>query len=330
MCSLFIRFCVFFIQCLAFFIWLCGFVIRFYPLPLCAIFIRSCTLLIQLCVLVNCLCAPLIWLCDFLLCALFIRLYALFIWLCALFIWLCVLLIWLCTLLIWLCGFSPLHNMVLHYVSFVFVAAYCCILNPRTRFDHMLSSVVFRDQRSRIQLSEIIFSRKTSQRNHPGLMFNNIIVNVTSIYKHLTKTVGLLRKFQGILPRTSLITIYKLFARPHLDYGDKIYDQTFNESFHQRIESIQYNVAIAITGAIRGTSSEKLCQELGLESLRSGRWLRKLCLCYKIYKNKSPSYLYNLIPDRVMYYSTRSSQIDNIPNIKTRSNFFRYSFFLLQ
>ena len=148
--------------------------------------------------------------------------------------------------------------------------------------------------------------------------------------RKISKTVGLLRKFQGILPRTSLITIYKLFVRPRLDCGDIIYDQTFNESFHQRIESIQYNAAFAITGAIRGTSSEKLCQELDLESLRSRRWLRKLCLFYKIYKNKSPSYLYNLIPDRVMYYSTRSSQIDNIPNIKTRSNFFRYSFFLLQ
>ena len=75
------------------------------------------------------------------------------------------------------------------------------------------------------QVQEIIFTRKTSQRNHPGLMFNNSIVNVTTIHKHLgmifdsklsfdehlksvlkkiIKTAGLLRKFQGILPRTSL------------------------------------------------------------------------------------------------------------------------------
>ena len=60
------------------------------------------------------------------------------------------------------------------------------------------------------------------------------------------------------------MTIYKLFARPHLDYSDIIYDQTFNESFHQRIESIQYNAAFAIAGSIRGTSSEKLYQELDL------------------------------------------------------------------
>ena len=94
----------------------------------------------------------------------------------------------------------------------------------------------------------------------------------------------------------------------------------------KRIESIQYNAAIAITGAIRGTSSEKLYQELGLESLRSGRWLRKLCLFYKKYKNKSP-YLYNLFPDKLKFYSTQSSQMDDIFNIKTRSNFFRNSFF---
>ena len=37
--------------------------------------------------------------------------------------------------------------------------------------------------------------------------------------------------------------------------------------------------------------------------------------------------MYNLIPDRVKFYSTRSSQIDNISSIKTRSNFFRNSFF---
>ena len=31
-------------------------------------------------------------------------------------------------------------------------------------------------------------------------------------------------------PRHALITIYKSFVRPHLDYGDIIYDQPNNES----------------------------------------------------------------------------------------------------
>ena len=33
------------------------------------------------------------------------------------------------------------------------------------------------------------------------------------------------------------ITIYKPFIRPHLDYDDMIYDQTFNMSFQQKMEN---------------------------------------------------------------------------------------------
>ena len=62
-------------------------------------------------------------------------------------------------------------------------------------------------------------------------------------------------------------------------------------SFHHKLESIQYNACLAITGAIRGTSKEKLYQELGLESLQLRRWYRKLEKFYKIYKNKSPQHL---------------------------------------
>ena len=43
----------------------------------------------------------------------------------------------------------------------------------------------------------------------------------------------------------SLITIYKSFMRPHLDYGDKTYDQPNNESFTLKIERIQYKAALA-------------------------------------------------------------------------------------
>ena len=50
----------------------------------------------------------------------------------------------------------------------------------------------------------------------------------------------------------------------HLDYGDIIYDQASDNSFHQKIESLQCNAALAITGAIRGTSREKNYQELSL------------------------------------------------------------------
>ena len=69
-----------------------------------------------------------------------------------------------------------------------------------------------------------------------------------------------------ILPRRLLVTIYKSFTRPHLDYVNIIFDQAFNKSFNN-LGPIQYNASLAITSAIKGTSKEKLSQELGFESL---------------------------------------------------------------
>ena len=65
--------------------------------------------------------------------------------------------------------------------------------------------------------------------------------------------------------------------RLHLDYGDILYHQPYNESINSKLESIQCNAALAITGALKGTSRSKLYKELGLESLKSRRTLRRLC-----------------------------------------------------
>ena len=135
------------------------------------------------------------------------------------------------------------------------------------------------------QAQEVIFSRKHQKISHPSIYFNNNPIESVSSQKHLgmildtklnfqehiksiitkvNKTIRLLRKLQNL---RSLLTICKSFVRPHLDYDDVIYDQSYNNTFYQKMESIQYNAALAITGAIRGSSREKLYQELGLESL---------------------------------------------------------------
>ena len=95
--------------------------------------------------------------------------------------------------------------------------------------------------------------------------------NLKYIANKVNKSIGLLRKLQNLLPRRSLVTIYKSFIRPHIDYGDVIFDQAYNKSFHEKLENFQYNASLAITGAIRGTSKEKLYQELGFESLQHRR-----------------------------------------------------------
>ena len=80
--------------------------------------------------------------------------------------------------------------------------------------------------------------------------------------------IGLLRNLQSILPWTSLLTIEKSFIGPHLDYGDIVYDQPSNDAFSNKLETIQYDAALANTGAIKGTSRDKLYQELGLKYLQ--------------------------------------------------------------
>ena len=58
--------------------------------------------------------------------------------------------------------------------------------------------------------------------------------HLKNIYSKVDKTIGLLRKLRNTLSRLPLLTIYKSFIRPHLDYGDVIYDQLYTASFTKR------------------------------------------------------------------------------------------------
>ena len=51
-----------------------------------------------------------------------------------------------------------------------------------------------------------------------------------------SKNIGITKKLQNRLPRQALLTIYKSFVRPQLDYGYVIYDQPNNESFSQKLD----------------------------------------------------------------------------------------------
>ena len=87
------------------------------------------------------------------------------------------------------------------------------------------------------QAQEMIFSSKAKEIYHPLFVFNNTSVSQSSSQKHLgviletklifdehlkmvslkiSKTLGLLRKLQNLLPRPALITIYKALSNPIL------------------------------------------------------------------------------------------------------------------
>ena len=84
-----------------------------------------------------------------------------------------------------------------------------------------------------------------------------------------------------MLPQHFLHTIYKSFVQPNpiLTMVDVFYYLIINQTkvcVKKKYETIQYNAALAITGAIKGTSQMKLLNELGLESLEFRQWFRKL------------------------------------------------------
>ena len=95
------------------------------------------------------------------------------------------------------------------------------------------------------QAQEVIFSHKIKKPSHSVLIFNNNQIIQTPYQKHLgmfldeklnfgeclkyitnkvNTSMALLRKLQNSLLRRSLVTIYKSFIRPHLQYEDVIFD----------------------------------------------------------------------------------------------------------
>ena len=68
-------------------------------------------------------------------------------------------------------------------------------------------------------------------RNISALHWKTFLLLLPSLDK-INQTLGLLRKLQDVLFRTSLLALFKSFTRPHLDCGDIVYDIEYNSSFH--------------------------------------------------------------------------------------------------
>ena len=197
------------------------------------------------------------------------------------------------------------------------------------------------------QAVEVHFSRKINPVDTPPVYFNNLAVASCETHKHsgllldkrlafdrhveemilrANKGVGLITRLRRYLPRNSLLTIYKALIRPHLDYGDVVYDYPGNASFMQKLESVQYNASLAITGCFRGTSRDKLYSELGLESLADRRFYRRLIAFYKIVNKKAPQYLIDYLPTQDLA-SINLRKIPAIYPLDARTERYRNYFF---
>ena len=140
------------------------------------------------------------------------------------------------------------------------------------------------------EVLEVIFSRKLNKSSHPDIFFDNappfcanwqkhigMRLRVFSVMEKVSKSMKGIGITQKLSKTHSLVTIYKSFVRPNLDNHDILYDQQNNESFTQKIERIQYNTTLSITGAIKGKYQNNLYRKLGFESLKFKPWFRKLC-----------------------------------------------------
>ena len=122
------------------------------------------------------------------------------------------------------------------------------------------------------QAIEVRLSNKRSKENYQPLQFNSSDVQIADSHKYLglildsksnfneyieskmtkcNKIIEEMKQFSLILSRKSLLTIYKSFVRPNLDYADIIYDKPLNESLKRKIEMVQYNTALITTGAFK-------------------------------------------------------------------------------
>ena len=162
------------------------------------------------------------------------------------------------------------------------------------------------------------------------------IEHVNDKFKTAKRYIGILKFLSNYLPIKTLDQVYKMYVRPHLDYGDVIYhipqsQSIFNYSISlhplmERIEQVQYQAALAITGCWRGSNRNKIYDELGWESLSDRRWSRRMVQLFKIRNDMTPQYLKNNLPP-IQSGSLRYNNVTKYREISCNTARYMNSFF---
>ena len=175
------------------------------------------------------------------------------------------------------------------------------------------------------------------QHKHLGVILDpklSFSAHIQAAISKSRKAIGMLRFLSKYLSRNTLNELYKLYVRPHLDYGDVIYHipqkednfSSLGNHLMEKLESVQYAAALAVTGTWRGTSRERLYNELGWEPLCLRRWSRRLILFYKFFNELTPDYTRDPIPPlNETTYPIRSRPV--VGQIRARTEKFKASFY---
>ena len=141
--------------------------------------------------------------------------------------------------------------------------------------------------------------------------------------------IALLKHLSKFESREVLDQTYKLYVRPHLDYGDIVYhthDPEMHLGFTEQLEQVHYSYR-CVEGAWKGTNRQRLLDELGWETLYDRRRYRRLCHFFSLSKSKTPDYLFQEIPEqRVTEYDLRS--IRNFQQDISKTKRYSDSFFI--
>ena len=107
--------------------------------------------------------------------------------------------------------------------------------------------------------NEVTFSRKSKVYSNLPLTLNNNDVKKCPYQKHLGiildskldfnihvdkkikkcyKIICIIKILYVSVPRKALLTICKYFIKPHLDYGDILYDKPENQNFQNKLEKV--------------------------------------------------------------------------------------------
>ena len=92
----------------------------------------------------------------------------------------------------------------------------------------------------------------------------------------------------------------------------------------KKVESVQYQAALAITGSWQGTNRVKIYEQLGLESLSDRRSLNRILQIFKIKSNLTPSYLKSKLPPLDVQANPNANTIQDVT---TRTSRYKNTFF---
>ena len=138
-----------------------------------------------------------------------------------------------------------------------------------------------------------------SEVKHLGIILDSKLTwnkHVDHMIKKANKALAPINLLKFQLPSRCLLTYYKAFIRPILEYASSVWGGCSINSTN-RLEHVQYTAMLSISGAVKSTSRQNLQLFLGLPSLEDRRKCDHLTILYKIKSNLTPAYLTSTLND---------------------------------